>query len=33
MPTIKLTDQFGCVGDLEFPADASIVKYISSPQS
>ncbi|HEX8475573.1 MAG TPA: hypothetical protein VF666_16210 [Pyrinomonadaceae bacterium] len=28
MPTIKLTDQFGFVGDVEFPEDAGIVKYI-----
>lgn len=28
MPTIKLADKFGFVGDVEFPEDAGIVKYI-----
>lgn len=28
MPTIKLTDQFGFVGDVQFAEDASIIKYI-----
>ena len=28
MPTVKLSDTFGFVGDVQFPEDANIIKYI-----
>jgi hypothetical protein len=28
MPTVKLSDKFGFVGDVQFPEDANIIKYI-----
>ncbi|MDT7603381.1 MAG: hypothetical protein QOF61_1378 [Acidobacteriota bacterium] len=28
MPSVKLTDNFGFVGNVEFPADAGVLKYI-----
>jgi hypothetical protein len=28
MPTVKLSDQLGFVGDVQFPEDANIIKYI-----